>query len=56
VAKGRLTAEEAWDAAHLDEDWQIARWGVDSEAADRRARRRSEMLAASRFLHLLAAT
>lgn len=55
VAKDRLSAEEAWEAAHLDEDWQIARWGVDVEAADRRARRRAEMLAASRFLELLAA-
>ena len=53
VATGQLTAEEAWNAAHLDEDWQIARWGVDVEAADRRARRHAEMLAASRFLHLL---
>jgi chaperone required for assembly of F1-ATPase len=56
VAKARLTAEEAWAAAHIDEDWQIARWGVDVEAAERRARRRAEMLAASRFLDLLAAT
>lgn len=55
VAKGRLTAEEAWNAAHLDEDWQIARWGVDVEAAERRARRHAEMLAASRFLQLLSA-
>jgi len=53
VAKGRLTAEEAWNAAHLDEDWQIARWGVDVEAAERRAHRHAEMLAASRFLQLL---
>ncbi len=36
-------------------DWQIARWGVDVEAAERRARRRAEMLAAGRFLELLAA-
>lgn len=54
VAKDRLTAEEAWDAAHIDEDWQIARWGIDVEAAERRARRQAEMLAASRFLRLLA--
>jgi chaperone required for assembly of F1-ATPase len=52
-AKGRLTAEEAWAAAHIDEDWQIARWGVDVEAAERRARRWTEMQAASRFLRLL---
>jgi chaperone required for assembly of F1-ATPase len=53
VAKRRLAADEAWGAAHIDEDWQIARWGVDVEAADRRAYRRTEMLAAARFLELL---
>jgi chaperone required for assembly of F1-ATPase len=54
-AKGRLSADEAWAAAHVDEDWQIAHWGVDVEAAERRAKRSSEMQAASRFLALLAA-
>jgi chaperone required for assembly of F1-ATPase len=53
AAKARLSAEEAWAAAHVDEDWQIARWGVDVEAAERRVRRHTEMLAASRFLELL---
>ncbi|MFA5899684.1 MAG: ATP12 family protein [Hyphomicrobium sp.] len=53
AAKARLTAEEAWAAAHVDEDFQIERWGVDVEATERRARRRIEMLAASRFLELL---
>lgn len=53
VAKERLSAEAAWAAAHVDEDWQIARWGIDVEAAERRARRQAEMLAASKFLRLL---
>jgi chaperone required for assembly of F1-ATPase len=55
VAQGRLSAEDAWTAAHVDEDWQIARWGIDVEAAERRARRHAEMLSAARFLDLLAA-
>jgi chaperone required for assembly of F1-ATPase len=55
AAKGRLSIEEAWAAAHIDEDWQIARWGVDMEAADRRARRHAEMQSAGRFLELLSA-
>lgn len=55
VAKGRLSVEDAWIAAHVDEDWQIARWGIDVEAAERRARRHAEMQAAARFLDLLAA-
>ncbi len=54
VAKGRMTLAEAWAAAHLDEDWQIARWGIDVEAADRRERRWQEMQSAGRFLELLA--
>jgi chaperone required for assembly of F1-ATPase len=53
VAKGRLGVEAAWEAAHIDEDWQIARWGMDVEAAERRVRRHAEMQAASRFLQLL---
>jgi chaperone required for assembly of F1-ATPase len=48
---GRLTLEETWDAAHLDEDFQIARWGEDAEASARRQARRAEMAAASRFYH-----
>jgi chaperone required for assembly of F1-ATPase len=52
-ARGRLTAEEAWAAAHIDEDWQIGQWGEDAEAQARRARRWAEMQAASRLLALL---
>jgi chaperone required for assembly of F1-ATPase len=53
LAKGKLTAADAWAAAHLDEDWQISQWGVDVEAAERREKRWAEMQAASRFLELL---
>ena len=52
-ARGRLTAEEAWAAAHVDEDWQITQWGEDAEAKARRDRRWAEMQAASRLLALL---
>jgi chaperone required for assembly of F1-ATPase len=52
---GRISAEAAWTAAHVDDDWQISRWGIDVEAAERRVRRRAEMQAASRFLELLRA-
>ena len=52
-ARGHLSAEAAWAAAHVDEDWQIGRWGEDAEAAARRRRRWSEMQAASRLLALL---
>ena len=52
-AHGALTADAAWAAAHVDEDWQISRWGEDAEAEARRARRWAEMQAASRMLALL---
>lgn len=46
-AEGRLTAEEAWSAAHADEDWNIEQWGSDAEAEARRAHRWQDMKAAS---------
>ncbi|RPH76323.1 MAG: ATPase [Candidatus Rokuibacteriota bacterium] len=52
-AHGHLPAEEAWAAAHVDEDWQISRWGEDAEANARRARRWADMQAASRLLELV---
>lgn len=54
VLEGHLTADAAWTAAHVDEDWQIAQWGGDAEAETRRARRWTEMSAASRMLQLSA--
>ena len=53
VARARMTAEEAWSAAHVDEDWQISQWGEDAEAAERRRRRWTEMQAAARIVALM---
>jgi chaperone required for assembly of F1-ATPase len=53
VSRGRLSAEEAWSAAHVDEDWQIAQWGADSEAMARRDARWRDMAAAARVIALL---
>jgi chaperone required for assembly of F1-ATPase len=53
VALKRLTPDQAWAAAHVDEDWQIGQWGEDQEAATRRARRRQDFDAACRMLGLL---
>lgn len=53
VALGRLTPEEAWDAAHVDEDWQIGQWGEDEEAKERRKNRHRDFAAAARVLDLL---
>lgn len=48
-----LGAEEAWVAAHVDEDYNIRLWGEVSEAATRRAERRSEYDAAVALLTML---
>lgn len=53
VLKGRLSAEEAWAAAHVDEDWNREQWGEDEAAAARRAARAEEMRAAARLFTLL---
>jgi chaperone required for assembly of F1-ATPase len=47
VARGRLSPEEAWRAAHLDEDFELERWGADAEASARRAARWREFEAAA---------
>jgi chaperone required for assembly of F1-ATPase len=47
VARGRLSPEEAWRAANLDEDFQAERWGVDAEAKARREARWREFEAAA---------
>jgi chaperone required for assembly of F1-ATPase len=53
VALQRLSPEEAWAAAHVDEDWQISQWGEDDEARLRRANRWRDFTAAARKLELL---
>jgi chaperone required for assembly of F1-ATPase len=47
VQQGRLSPEEAWALAHLDEDFQMEVWGQDDEALARRAARWREMQAAA---------
>jgi chaperone required for assembly of F1-ATPase len=52
-ARGHLTVDQAWAAAHIDEDWQISQWGEDTEAKARREQRWQEMRAASQLIQLL---
>ena len=42
VVDGEMSDDEAWTAAHLDEDWNIDQWGTDEDAIIRRNLRRSE--------------
>jgi chaperone required for assembly of F1-ATPase len=53
VAERRITAEQAFAAAQLDELYQIERWGDDPLAEQRRTGIRNDIEAAARFLELL---
>lgn len=53
VEAGALEADAAWDAAHVDEDWNIEMWGTDAEAKARRAFRKADMLAAAKVISAL---
>jgi len=50
---GEIDGEEAWLAAHVDEDWQIEHWGHDAEAVARRSARKRDMMAAVSLLEAL---
>ena len=54
VARGALSADAAWQAAHVDEDWNMAQWGKDEMAMQRRAFRHAEFAAAAGVLRELA--
>jgi len=51
--EGAITPEQAWDAVSIDERWQIEQWGADAEAEAAIEDRRSDFLAAAKFLELL---
>jgi chaperone required for assembly of F1-ATPase len=53
VARGFFSAEAAWRAAHVDEDFQAERWGADAEAIARREARWREFEAAAVVLQRL---
>ena len=50
VLRGRLGIDDAWHAAHVDEDWNFEQWGEDAIALERRAFRFAEMGAAAKLL------
>lgn len=52
VAHKRLLPDTAWEAAHVDEDWQIGQWGEDAEAKARREARKRDFDGAVRMLEL----
>ena len=50
LARGALSVDAAWAAAHVDEDWNMKFWGRDALALERRAARFFEMQAAATVL------
>lgn len=53
VLENDADPQALWDAANLEELWQVELWGSDYEAEDRRAKRRKDFLKAAQFLDLL---
>jgi chaperone required for assembly of F1-ATPase len=52
---GELDAETAWNAAHVDEDFQAEHWGQDAEALARRTNRKRDMMAAAELIEAIRA-
>lgn len=54
LLRGFRDAGAIWHAAHVDEDWNIEKWGFDAEAMARREGRETEFKAAVLVLQSLA--
>ncbi|PLS19933.1 ATP12 family chaperone protein [Neptunicoccus cionae] len=50
VARQHMVAEQAWDVARVDENWQIEHWGVDDEAAEAAELKRQAFLLSEELL------
>ena len=50
VRRQWIAPDAAWNAAHVDEDWNVELWGEDEEATLRRAERRRDYDAAAFIL------
>ena len=53
LLRGVMDQDQVWAAAHVDEDWNIEKWGVDEEVAARRAARGVDFRAAASILRSL---
>ena len=53
LLRGALDEDQVWAAAHVDEDWNVAQWGVDEEVARRRLARFLDFRAAASVLKAL---
>ncbi len=50
LAHDAVSVDDAWNAAHVDEDWQMEQWGQDALAMQRREYRLAELKAAATIL------
>jgi chaperone required for assembly of F1-ATPase len=50
LMRGVIDQDQAWAAAHVDENWNIEKWGGDEEVAARRAARLVDFRAAATVL------
>jgi chaperone required for assembly of F1-ATPase len=50
---GVIRADQAWAAAHVDEDWNAEQWGVDEEVAARKAAKLVDFNAVAAVLEAL---
>ena len=53
LERGALTGEAAFDLSRIEEDFQEGQWGVDAEAEERTAARRSEANLLDRWFRAL---
>jgi chaperone required for assembly of F1-ATPase len=53
LTHGVRDPDQIWAAAHVDEDWNIEKWGIDEEVAHRRASRQIDFRAATQILEAL---
>src|SRR5712671_734395 len=55
LTHGVRDADQIWAAAHVDEDWNVEKWGIDDEVAAQRAARLVDFKAAAGILKALKA-
>jgi chaperone required for assembly of F1-ATPase len=53
LMEGGITPDALWDAAHVDEAWQVRQWGEDHEATARNAIRRVQYDEAAHYCALV---
>ena len=53
LLRGAQDQDQVWAAAHVDEDWNIEKWGIDEEVAARRSARLVDFRAAAGILRAL---